>query len=91
MGVPARNLAEVVSYVFTTRLLRRVASEPILLHERLVVTSAIRELVLAGSDEDALHRQAIADGMRSLRLDGLDHVRAGRLTLKAVAEATPDD
>lgn len=91
MGVPARDLAEVVSYVFTTLLLRRVASEPILLHERLVVTSAIRELVLAGPSEDAVHRQAMADGMRSLRQAGLEQVRADRLTHAAVVDATPDD
>lgn len=90
MGVAAHDLAEVVRSVFTTRLLRPAASAPILLHEQLVVTNAIRELVLAGVGEDALHRQAIADGMRSLRQASLDHVRAGRLT-PALAESTPDD
>lgn len=91
MGVPARDLAEVVRVVFTTRLMRTADSEPLLLHERLVVTSAIRELVLVDPNEDAVHREALADGMRSLRQVGMDHVRAGRLTPTAVAQATPDD
>jgi len=40
---------------------------------------------------DAVHRQALADGMRSLRQVGRDHACAGRLTPMAVAERTPDD
>lgn len=91
MGVPARDLADVVRVVFSTRLLRPSGAKPILLHERLVVTEAIRELVLAGADADVVHRQAVAEGMRSLRQLGLDHVAAGRLTAADVTYATPGD
>lgn len=69
MGVSARDLAEVVRVVFTTRLVRSGVSEPVLLHERLVVTNGIREVILAGADAEAVHRQALADGMRSLEAD----------------------
>ena len=91
MGIPPRDLAEVVRVLFTTRLVRPASSEPVLLHERLVVTDGIRDLVLAGGDSDAVHRQAVADGMRSLRQHGLEHVRAGRLEAAAVNNVTPAD
>lgn len=91
MGIPSRDLVEIVRVVFTTRLIRPPASEPVLLHERLVVTDAIRELVLVGAGSDVVHRQAVADGMRTLRQDGLDHVRAGRLQAGAVNDVTPAD
>lgn len=91
MGVPARELVDVVRMVFTTRLLRPAQSTPVLLHERLRVTNALGELVLADPSEDAVHRHAIKGGMRSLRQAGLEHVRAGRLTHAAVLDATPDD
>jgi len=90
MGVAPRAVAEVVRVAFTTRLIR-TSSEPILLHERLVVTEAIRRHILAGADWLVIHRQGIADGMRSLRRTGLDHVTAGRLTPEIVAGETPDD
>ncbi|MBX3157110.1 MAG: hypothetical protein KF773_14135 [Deltaproteobacteria bacterium] len=90
MGVPGRDLVDVVRTVFTTRLLRPAQSMPVLLHERLRVTNALRELVLVDPSEDTVHRQALADGMRSLRQAGLEHVRAGRLTQAAVVDATPD-
>lgn len=90
LGIPASDLAEVTRSVFSTRLIRRPL-DVLLLYERLVVTPAIRGLVLAGADADAVHRQAIADGMRSLRQNGLEHVRAGRLTHETVVDMTPDD
>jgi type II secretory ATPase GspE/PulE/Tfp pilus assembly ATPase PilB-like protein len=91
MGVPARDLVDVVRVAFTTRLVRPVQALPILLHERLGVTNALRELVLVNPSEEAVRRQAIADGMRTLRQAGLEYVHAGRLTLAAVIDATPDD
>ena len=76
MGVPASDLLGVVRTVFTTRILR-LQSEVLLLHEQLLVTSAIRGLILAGADSEAIHRQAVADGMQSLRTAGNEVVRAG--------------
>ena len=57
---------------------------PILVHEQLVVTQAIRGLILRGAEADVIHRQAIADGMRSLRQSGLDLVN---LTSKTIMRA----
>jgi type II secretory ATPase GspE/PulE/Tfp pilus assembly ATPase PilB-like protein len=91
MGVPAGDLVAVVRTVFTTRLLRPGQSTPVLLHEQLRVTSSLGELVLADPSEDAVHRLAMKDGMRTLRQAGLEHVREGRLTHAAVVDATPDD
>lgn len=88
-------VAEVTLQAFSTRLIRpsndNAQQEFLLLHERILVTDAIRALVLAGADEDAIHRRAIADGMRSLRRTALDQVDVGRLTSEAVATLTPDD
>lgn len=95
MQVPARDVAEVTTLAFSTRLIRRSSDGPreecLLLHERIVVTDAIRALVMAGADDDAIHRRAIADGMRSLRANALEQVRAGRLTRNLAAAMTPDD
>ena len=90
MGVPASDLVDVVRTVFTTRILR-LPSEVLLLHERLVVTPAIRGLIVAGADSEAIHRRAIADGMQSLRKVGNELVRAGRVPADAIADLTPDD
>jgi type II secretory ATPase GspE/PulE/Tfp pilus assembly ATPase PilB-like protein len=95
MSVPATEVAEVSLLAFSTRLFR--PSEDVtqqefrLLHERIVVTNMVRSLIIAGADEDAIHRCAIAEGMRSLRQVGLEQVRAGHLTPEAVATMTPDD
>lgn len=91
MQVPARDVAEVTRMAFSTRLIRPSSDDSLLLHERIVVTDAIRALVMAGADEDAIHRRAIADGMISLRNRARDQVRAGRLTLELATTMTPDD
>jgi type II secretory ATPase GspE/PulE/Tfp pilus assembly ATPase PilB-like protein len=95
MSVPATELSEVSQLAFSTRLFRPsegdTRQEFRLLHERIVVTDAIRSLIIAGAGEDAIHRCAIAEGMSSLRQVGLEQVRAGHLTPAAVATMTPDD
>jgi hypothetical protein len=92
LGVPAADLVDVVRAVYSTRLVRAAGPEPVLLYERLAMTSGIRALVLAGAaDDETVHRQAIADGMVSLRELGMRYVRAGRLTTAEVTYTTPDD
>jgi type II secretory ATPase GspE/PulE/Tfp pilus assembly ATPase PilB-like protein len=96
MQVRARDVAEVTRVAFSTRLIRPTNDSPrqgfLLLHERLVVSDAIRALVLAdAADEGAIHRRAIADGMRSLRRKALDLVHAGHLTPELATAMTPDD
>lgn len=93
LGVPAVELVEVVRVVFSTRLARPtdVRADFVLLGEKLLVTHEIRALIHSGADPDAIHRQAIAQGMQSLRQAGLAQVSAGRLDLEEVAYLTPDD
>lgn len=93
LGVPAAELVEVARVVFGTRLARPadVREDVVLLWEKLLVTHEIRTLVLRGADPDAIHQQAIAQGMQSLRQAGLELVSAGRLELEEVVRSTPDD
>jgi type II secretory ATPase GspE/PulE/Tfp pilus assembly ATPase PilB-like protein len=95
MSVPASEVAAVSLLAFSTRLFRPWVGAPRpefrLLHERIVVTDAIRSLIIEGADEEAIHRRAIAEGMRSLRQAGLEQLRAGHLTSESVATMTPDD
>ncbi len=90
IGVSPIDVAAVVRAVFTTRLFR-LRSEALLVHERLDVSASIRTLVLADAEPDAIQRQAMADGMQTLRHAGLEHVRAGRLTHDEVIRNTPED
>ena len=65
--------------------------DPLLLWERLVVTDAIRALIVASADPDAIHRRAMIEGMRSLRQRGSDLVQAGRFTQETIDDLMPDD
>ena len=59
------------------------------LYELLVVTDAFKSQVNQGPSIDALRRQAIADGMRPLRLAGALRVAEGLTTLDEVLTTTP--
>ena len=59
------------------------------LYELLTVTDAFREKVSSGPASGALRKQAIADGMRPLRLAGALRVAEGVTTLDEVLTATP--
>ena len=59
------------------------------LYELLTVTEAFKEKVTQGLSGDALRRQAIADGMRPLRLAGALRVAEGVTTLDEVLTTTP--
>ncbi|MGQ9723818.1 MAG: GspE/PulE family protein [Tepidimonas sp.] len=59
------------------------------LYELLTVTEAFKERVGQQPSIDALRRQAIADGMRPLRLAGALRVAEGLTTLDEVLSATP--
>ena len=47
------------------------------LHELMTVTRELRRLIQTGARAEQLQRQAMADGMRTLRQDGIDKVLAG--------------
>jgi general secretion pathway protein E len=59
------------------------------LYELLIVTDACKERINREPSLDALRKQAIADGMRPLRLAGALRVAEGLTTLEEVLTATP--
>ena len=54
------------------------------MHELLTVSRALRQLIQTGQRADAIARQAIAEGMRTLRQDGIEKVLAGQTTIGEV-------
>jgi len=59
------------------------------LYELLVVTEAFKEKVSREPQLESLHKQAITDGMRPLRLAGAVRVAEGLTTLDEVLACTP--
>jgi len=59
------------------------------LYELLVVSEGFREKINREPDADALKRQAMADGMRPLRLAGSLRVAEGLTVLEEVLSSTP--
>ncbi|HSV81055.1 MAG TPA: ATPase, T2SS/T4P/T4SS family [Ramlibacter sp.] len=59
------------------------------LYELLTVSEAFKEKVNPGTPTAALKRQAVADGMRPLRLAGALRVAEGHTTIEEVLSATP--
>jgi general secretion pathway protein E len=59
------------------------------LYELLVVSEGFKAKVTAGPGIDALRRQAIADGMRPLRLAGALRVAEGLTVMEEVLTSTP--
>jgi type IV pilus assembly protein PilB len=64
------------------------------IYEALYVTKDIRKIILdseASIDEDLLRRTAESRGMRTLRLAGLDLIRAGITSVEEVASVTVEE
>jgi general secretion pathway protein E len=59
------------------------------LYELLLASDVFREKVHREPQMDVLRRQAVADGMRPLRLAGVLHVADGLTTLQEVLASTP--
>ena len=59
--------------------------------EILLLTEAIRELILARAQEHIIKQQARKEGMRTLREDGLEAVLKGLTTLEEVLRVTAPD
>lgn len=59
------------------------------LYEVLPMSPSIRRLVLAGASGEEIERRAVAEGMVTLREDGLLKVRQGIVTLDEVLRETP--
>jgi type II secretory ATPase GspE/PulE/Tfp pilus assembly ATPase PilB-like protein len=54
------------------------------LHELLMVTRQMRHLIQTGARPDEMLRTALAEGLRTLRQDGIDKVWAGVTTIEEV-------
>ncbi|MGM9486443.1 GspE/PulE family protein [Ideonella sp. YS5] len=54
------------------------------LHEMLVVSRELRRLIQTGARAEQIQRQAMAEGMRTLRQDGLEKMLAGVTTIEEV-------
>jgi general secretion pathway protein E len=61
------------------------------IHELLNVTDGIRSLVLKNADANTLKRQAMSEGMQTLRDEGAAKVLAGITTAEEVARVTQED
>jgi general secretion pathway protein E len=61
------------------------------LMEVLVVSDSIRTLILKHSEARQIHRQAVAEGMRSMYEDGLRKALAGLTTIEEVLRVTKSD
>ncbi|MBX3634158.1 MAG: Flp pilus assembly complex ATPase component TadA [Rubrivivax sp.] len=53
-------------------------------HELMTVSRALRHMIQTGARADDLQRQSLAEGMRTLRQDGIEKVLAGVTTIEEV-------
>ena len=58
------------------------------LYEVMLMTSALRRLVLRGGSTEELREQAVKEGMLTLRMDGMVKVKRGVTTLEEVVKET---
>jgi len=61
------------------------------IYELLPVTDGIKSLVMQNKDSGTIKRQAVAEGMRTLRDDGIAKVMAGFTTFDEVLRVTQED
>ncbi|MBC4938565.1 GspE/PulE family protein [Pseudomonas lactis] len=61
------------------------------LYEIMLMDPALQALVTPGADVQALRRGALAQGMSSLRMAGIEKVKAGLTTMTEVLRVTPGD
>jgi type II secretory ATPase GspE/PulE/Tfp pilus assembly ATPase PilB-like protein len=54
------------------------------IHELMTVSRALRQMIQTGARADELLRQALAEGLRTLRQDGIEKVLAGVTTIEEV-------
>ncbi|MGB3127553.1 MAG: GspE/PulE family protein [Pseudomonas sp.] len=61
------------------------------LYEIMLMDETLKALITPGADAGALRRASLGQGMRSLRMAGVDKVNAGLTTLAEVLRVTPGD
>lgn len=54
------------------------------IHELMMVTKGVRRLIQTGGRAEELQKHALADGMRTLRQDGIEKVLAGVTTIEEI-------
>jgi type II secretory ATPase GspE/PulE/Tfp pilus assembly ATPase PilB-like protein len=58
------------------------------IYEMLIVTEALRPLIMNRAPATTIAQKAIEHGMRTLRMDGWNKVRAGQTTIEEVLRVT---
>jgi general secretion pathway protein E/type IV pilus assembly protein PilB len=58
------------------------------IYELLILNEAIRPLILSRAPASTIAQKAIEEGMRTLRVDGWNKVKAGRTTIEEVLRVT---
>ena len=58
------------------------------IYELLLVTEAVRPLILSRAPSSTIAQRAMEFGMRTLRTDGWNKVRAGQTTIEEVLRVT---
>ena len=58
------------------------------LYEVMLVNSSVRKAIMSGAGTDELREVALANGMLTLRMDGLKKVERGATTLEEVVKET---
>lgn len=61
------------------------------IYELLVVSEAVRQLVMSGSNAGVIRKRAIEDGLKTLRDDGIRQVLQGVTALDEVMRVTQED
>ena len=61
------------------------------IYEILIVTEALRPLIIERASSSAIKQAAVARGMKTLRDDGWEKVRQGITTVEEVARVTQED
>lgn len=61
------------------------------IYELLLISDKVRQLILKNTDSNTIKKQAVAEGMTSLRDDGADKVLAGETTIEEVLRVTQED
>jgi type IV pilus assembly protein PilB len=61
------------------------------LYEMMAMTDPLRELILSGASAIELKRQAMADGMKTLRQSGIEKACDGVTSIEEVMRVTMND
>jgi type IV pilus assembly protein PilB len=93
LGIPAVEVSN--AKVFTGKGCKRCSNTGyrgrIALYECMPVTETLKEYILNGASAAEIKRQAIEEGMASLRMSGISYLREGVTTIEEVLRVTASD